>query len=268
MPRSFSAASMRRPGASLFNVPRLPEKELKEDAVDGNIMSVDNIEELQAWVDGLLDERDGSESEDSPTPPPSGATTSAPTLKAPGQQAAASPNLSVLQSAWNSALSGIRATQPMDGVKPACTLNGPGVAVAEGAAMPMSDSPPSLGEAALLVSATDLKIVQVPTGCYFAYPGRALQGYAMYSIVPPAQHAHVQHQLQVLLRMEQILRISGLGGHGAEPPQHRVYHHVIVPSSNLGQPPIAIAMESLFTLFLASDDQAPSILVQSRPCVD
>ena len=84
------------------------------------------------------------ESEDSSTPRLSGATSSVPTLKVPGQQAAAPPDLSALQSAWNSALSWVCAPQPMDGVKPAAALNVPGVAVTEGTAV-TSDDPSLLG---------------------------------------------------------------------------------------------------------------------------
>ena len=199
------------------------------------------------------------ESEDSSTPRLSGATSSVPTLKVPGQQAAAPPDLSALQSAWNSALSLVCAPQPTDGVKPAAALNGPDVAVAKGTAV-KGDGSSVLSEAALIVSPTDLKILQVPKGYYVGYPGHALLGCPMYSILPPSQHAHVQHQLQVLLCMEHILRISGHCGH-AEPVQLRVYHHVIAPCS---QPPVAIAMESLFTLILTSEDQAACVLIQSR----
>lgn len=259
----------RRPGASLFNVPRLPEKELKDDAVV-DAMGVDNLDELQAWVDGLLEDRDGDDikggAASRPTgPTPATAAANTPTLKAPGQ-AAATPNLSALAQAWDSALSGGREAAPVNGVKPAAALHGPGAAVAEGTAVPGGGNF-APGEAVLHVSATDLKILQVPMGCYFAYPGRALEGYPMFAIVPPAQHAHLAHQLQVLLRMQQIMHISGLSGN-AEPVQQRVLHHVIIPSSHLGQPPMTLAMESLFTLVLTNDDQPTTVLIQSRPCVE
>jgi hypothetical protein len=268
MPRSFAGGLRGRPGANLFNVPRVPEKDLKDDT--DAMMGVDNIDELQAWVDGLL-------KEDREEEPPSFPTTSsdaAPAAAADAQQGtkassqgAAVPSLpspSVLETAWGAA----RAAQPVDGIPPPCSLSGPGASVADG----MATSAGADGHfAALRLSATDgpLKILGVPTGSYFAYPGRALEGYSLFAIVPPAQHAHLNHQLQVLLRMDQILRISGLGvDTDTHPVEHRVLHHVIVPSRHLGQPPVAIAMESLLTLIRAADEQASTIFCQSRSCAE
>ena len=114
MPRSFAGGLRGRPGANLFNVPLVPEKDLKDDT--DAMMGVDNIDELQAWVDGLL-------KEDREEEPPSFPTTSsdaAPAAAADAQassQGAAVPSLpspSVLETAWCAA----RAAQPVDGIPP------------------------------------------------------------------------------------------------------------------------------------------------------
>jgi len=232
MPRSFSGASSgARPAAQLFRVPTLPEKQIKDGEApeDVDIGDMDCLDDMQDWVNSML--QDAPKDEDGASP-----------AVGPVSPPKATPPPALLLSTYEKAMmwSTTDASSPKVGMKPAAALSGPGVP--SGFALPSHLPPPPIfGEHEdfiFEVRPQDTVVVHLLTPAAYGYTPAEITGQPLLAITPSEDHSAMLHALQVLLRMDEIARLtSGAMGQmqpGAQGLQViRVIHPVI---AGLGRP--------------------------------
>uniref|UniRef100_A0A7S2MUG9 PAS domain-containing protein n=1 Tax=Haptolina brevifila TaxID=156173 RepID=A0A7S2MUG9_9EUKA len=229
MPGGFSAGAYKdnRPSPRLFCVPTLPEKQ-PEDKQPEEIPGVD-LDNLSEWIDYMLE---GGSPEDEDMQGALGCEPPKPPPKAPIPAPPATLLLSVMDEAKAWSKSG-----PLEGFRPPCILSGPGAPMntgkPSGPASTSSAAPPapagllaSEAESVFELRTADAVLVSMQTSTAFGYSPAELCGQALLSITHPDAHSEMLHALQVLHRMDEIMRATGAVD--VPPTKIRLIHQVIV----------------------------------------
>jgi len=261
MPRSFSNQAARRPDVRLFNVPTLPEKQSKDELEEGDDSF---ISDLKGWIDTLLTGDD----EPSTSMDTSGVGVGTP-IKLISN--ASLPNPGLLLTAYDQAM--IWGTKdpkaPINGVKPPCTLSGAGAAVNTGAAVapppvPLDDHIPA-EEAVFEVSAADAVVVKMYSPNVYGYSSAEMLGQPILLVTHPEERASMHHALQVLLRMSDIMRASGMP---VSKQNIRVIHRVHVGLGRSDRRATVVSMDSIITLGTPpAPGKPPNCIIRSKKAV-
>lgn len=264
---------MRRPDMSLFNVPRLPEKQIKKEE---QVADIEGLDELQDWVDGLLQSEGGIDVDDINDGAAVNGTRmddcTSPAPGSPGQQKHEKPNATVPNTAfmltafdcameWRSTVSSEGGkSQPLEGFRPPCVLSGRGASLADGipTAGILGASGFAPGEAVLEISAADMTVRGVHTATFLGYSACELRGRPFVAIAHPAEHSDLVNSVQVLLRMGEIERITGWTP--GKPQEMRLIHHVLLGLGRPERQPTVVTLETDLTL----QAQTGIVLCRSR----